>query len=104
MVSAVRHWRQTFDPNAKFVVRRRMLFRGKTLERGDELPSEGMSPHTLRLWWKAFIIELADWQPPKAERPAEPEVATPDPDPVVEPDPEPADPAAIEEPPADPGG
>lgn len=62
VVRKLRHWKQRFDPTARFVFRRRCRFAGKQYQRGDEIP-ESLRKKRLKLedFWEAGVIELLGW-------------------------------------------
>lgn len=64
-IRTLRHWKQRFHRNAKFVMRRKKTFGGKVYEPGDEIPAELQAhPTKLRRFWEAKVIELAEFEAP----------------------------------------
>ena len=75
-VRKLRHWKQRFDKNAKFIWRRAVKYGGKRVEIGSAVP-EDMAPTKLKRFWEANIIELAEFEAPNVAtgqrvEPAEP--------------------------------
>lgn len=73
----LRHWKQHYSADAKFVLRKRLLFAGKQMERGDVLTEEMkavLGRGRLENWWEANIIEIMDGT----------EFRSPEPEPVEE--------------------
>ena len=61
----VRHWKQRFDPNVKFIFRRGMTFAGKKHQRGDYVPKKLLTNRLkLENFWEAEVIELAEFAVP----------------------------------------
>lgn len=70
---AFRHPKQRFDENADFVYRKRLRMGGEDPEKayvnpGDPVDKAAFRPGLLKRWWRAGIIELADWTPPERGR------------------------------------
>lgn len=60
-----RHWKQRFDPNARFIFRRPAKFANAgAFEVGDLVPPDLLSPIKLRNFWEAKWIELAEFDEP----------------------------------------
>ena len=71
-----RHWKQLWDPNAKFVWRKRLLFNGKHTEVGKAVTKkqrQTLGVNRLRRWWDAGVIEID----PKTFEPGKRKAATP---------------------------
>ena len=62
----LRHWKQQYRPNARFVFRRRTQYGGQVYNVGDEVP-EALLNHKIRLrrFWDANRIELHESEPHK---------------------------------------
>lgn len=64
-MNQVRHWKQTFDPRADFVFRKRMVLNCcgvDTTAPGDPVTDElrqAFGNHRLKVWWRGGFIELA---------------------------------------------
>lgn len=90
-VRRLRHWKQRFNKNARFVWRKPVLWDGRQVEIGEEVPAE-LLPRAAKLkrFWEAQVIELAEFEMPdvltgqKAEPKAEPKVE-PKAEPIVPP-------------------
>ena len=63
-IRKLRHWKQRFDANARFVWRRETLFAGTTYEAGTEVPDDLLSKIKLRRFWEAARIELYLFEDP----------------------------------------
>ena len=62
----LRHWKQRFDKNAKFVWRRSLKFGGTMTKIGSQIPKSLLiKPTKLRRFWEAGVIELRDFEAPK---------------------------------------
>lgn len=61
MTRIVRHWKQQFDPNARFIFIRPMQLEGRVAQAGEEVPEGLLSPLKLKVWWRAHMIALRDW-------------------------------------------
>jgi len=80
---ALRHWKQRFDPKARFIYTKRRKF--SLSPTGYMVPGEVMPEwvqaklgvYRLRMWWRSGWIALADWEAPRptarevAEEPAQ---------------------------------
>jgi len=61
----LRHWKQRFNKNARFVWRRPTTFGGEAYQPGDPIPPELESNKTkLRRFWESSAIELAEFEDP----------------------------------------
>ena len=66
-----RHWKQSFDPNARFIYRKRRKFALDPegfMRPGELMPKEvqmQVGRHRLKMWWRAGWIELADFVAPR---------------------------------------
>lgn len=82
-VRRLRHWKQRFDPNAKFVWRTVKLFGGKETVPGEPLPEDFVNNPRNRnkifRLWEAGMIELAEFKAVKNTLTGEREEATIDP-------------------------
>lgn len=67
----LRDWRQTFDPGAEFVWRRRYRYGDALVEPGDAVDKAALGPKRLRTFWHAGAIEIAGWRPTTARARAE---------------------------------
>lgn len=64
-VRSLRHWKQRFNKNAKFIFRRAVTYRGRWYRVGSPLPKElAASPTKLRRFWESGYIELAEFEAP----------------------------------------
>lgn len=63
-VRKLRHWKQQFDPRAKFVWRKNLRFAGEQMVAGDIVPDGLLKPTKLRRFWESGIIELAEFETP----------------------------------------
>ena len=65
----LRHWKQRFDPNAKFIWRTSKLWDGKMTVPGEEVDPEfaanKRNRNKLRNLWESGMIELAEFKPVK---------------------------------------
>lgn len=65
-----RHWKQKFDPDAKFIFLRRLKLgldpKNPVVQPGDPVPTGDvrLGKHRLKKWWAAEIIGLADFKAP----------------------------------------
>lgn len=65
-VRILRHWKQRFDKNAKFIWRKPLMWAGKKAVVGTPIPkSLSGSPTKLRRFWESGTIELAQFEEPK---------------------------------------
>ena len=62
-IRTLRHWKQRFNKNSKFVWRRAKVFAGIQYAIGDDLP-EDVAMTKLRRFWESGVIELAEFQAP----------------------------------------
>ena len=61
----LRHWKQRFNKNAKFIWRKAILFDGEKTEMGAPIPESLDANKTkLRRFWEAGTIELAEFEAP----------------------------------------
>ena len=80
-VRTLRHWKQRFNKNAKFVWRRSLTFQGKRTKIGDEIPDTlADNPTKLRRFWESSVIELAEFEDPDVTTGQVAEVETPEPE------------------------
>ena len=64
-VRKLRHWKQQFDKDAKFIWRRSTFWKGKKVKIGDEIPEDLHSNKAkLRRFWESGWIELAKFEEP----------------------------------------
>lgn len=67
-MSNIRHWKQTFDPDADFVYTKRKLMgldpENPYVNPGDLVDKSAFNIHRLKMWWKCGFIALADWKSP----------------------------------------
>lgn len=57
-----RHWRQRFEPNARFIWRRRINWNGEWTTPGEPIPDDlANNPKKLRVLWDTHRIEIAQW-------------------------------------------
>lgn len=68
----VRHWKQRFCRDDDFVFRKRLRNGDGWFMPGDPVDKEAIGPNKLRLWWKAGVIEIANWVPPSERQYREP--------------------------------
>ena len=62
-VRTLRHWKQQYDKNAKFVWRRGGVYAGVPHEIGDDIPETLFKNKTkLRRFWDSGWIELAEFE------------------------------------------
>lgn len=59
-MSAIRHWKERFDPKAEFVFMKRLQIGDGYVYPGDPVNKEMLKPHQLRLWWNGGFISRAD--------------------------------------------
>jgi len=67
-VRLLRHWKQQFDRNAKFMWRRPCTWGTTEFMPGDLVTDEvagEMGPNKLRRFWEASYIELAEFEEPE---------------------------------------
>jgi len=65
-VRILRHWKQRFDKNAKFIWRKPLTWEGKKAVVGNPIPkSLSNAPTKLRRFWESGTIELAQFEEPK---------------------------------------
>lgn len=61
----LRHWKQRFDPKAKFIWSRSVKYKGEKTVVGAEIPSCVQENRAkLRRFWQAKVIELAHFEAP----------------------------------------
>lgn len=61
----LRHWKQQFDPNAKFIWRKNVLWEGNPIVPETEIPeSLKNNPVKLKRFWEAGVIELYAFEEP----------------------------------------
>ena len=74
-IRKLRHWKQRFNENAKFVWRRSVMWDGEAMQIGSEVP-ESLATNRVKLkrFWESEIIELAEFEEPDVltGRPPEP--------------------------------
>ncbi len=64
-VRILRHWKQRFDRNAKFVWRRSLIYSGERYWPGDPIPDLlAGNKAKLRRFWESGTIELAQFEEP----------------------------------------
>lgn len=64
-VRKLRHWKQRYDPNAKFICRRPMFWKGRRYERGEPIPDDLYEMKAkLRRFWESHAIEIAEFEAP----------------------------------------
>lgn len=63
-VRRLRHWKQQFDPRARFVWRKGLTYAGQRVEAGDVVPDGLLKPTKLRRFWESGVIELAEFEAP----------------------------------------
>ena len=62
---SLRHWKQRFNKNAKFVWRRSIVYAGIQTVVGKSIPKIlADSPTKLRRFWESSVIELAEFEAP----------------------------------------
>ena len=67
-IRRLRHWKQRWDPNARFIFRRRTLYSGEVFEAGDIIPETLANNRAkLRRFWEAKRIELAEFEAPNVQ-------------------------------------
>lgn len=72
-ISKFRHWKQRFEPGAKFIFRRGLTYGPKTYQPGDLIPDELQNNRKkLRLFWDSGYIELAEFEVAKSPKPESP--------------------------------
>lgn len=65
-IRPLRHWKQRFNPNARFIFRKQTRWDGSTtFQPGDEVPPGLLPPHKLRRFWEAGRVELAEFDEPR---------------------------------------
>lgn len=58
----LRHWKQQFNKDAKFIFAKPMNYAGKQYAAGAKIPKELAAQKTkLRRFWEGRVIELADF-------------------------------------------
>lgn len=81
-VRTLRHWKQRFQENAKFIWRRPVTWDSKDVKAGDPIPeSLANNRNKLRRFWEAKVIELAEFEAPDVATGQAP-VTDPEPDPI----------------------
>ena len=60
----LRHWKQKYDKNAKFIWSRDVVYSGQDFVAGDIIPDGLVSPTKLRRLWESKWIQLADFDAP----------------------------------------
>ena len=63
-IRKLRHWKQRFNKNAKFIWRKRMRWAGDTYTVPGELVPEDFPKTKLYAFWEAGAIELAEFEEP----------------------------------------
>lgn len=63
-IRKLRHWKQQFDKDARFVWRRETLFAGTIYEAGTVIPDDLIPKAKLRRFWEAGRIELYKFEDP----------------------------------------
>ncbi len=64
-VRRLRHWKQRYEKNARFIFRRHLKWGAKEYQPGDLIPDELIAmPAKLRRFWESRVIELADFSAP----------------------------------------
>ena len=64
-VRTLRHWKQRYNKNAKFIFRRPIVFGGVDYKAGDPIPKElENNPAKVRRFWESQAIELAEFEAP----------------------------------------
>lgn len=63
-VRKLRHWKQRFNPNARFIWRRPTTFFGTLYEAGTEVPEGLVTGAKLRRFWESQRIELFEFEDP----------------------------------------
>lgn len=67
-VRKLRHWKQRFDKNAKFIWRKPITWLGEQVTPGDPVPEDlENNPTKLRRFWGAHVIELAEFEEPDVQ-------------------------------------
>lgn len=67
-VRKLRHWKQRFDKNAKFIWRKPITWLGEQVTPGDPIPEDlENNPTKLRRFWEAHVIELAEFEEPDVQ-------------------------------------
>ena len=67
-VRKLRHWKQRFDKNAKFIWRKPITWLGEQVTPGDPVPEDlENNPTKLRRFWEAHVIELAEFEEPDVQ-------------------------------------
>jgi len=73
-VRKLRHWKQRFDKNAKFIWRHNITWAGENVVPGDPIPkSLEDNPTKLRRFWQSNVIELAEFEEPDVATGQKPE-------------------------------
>lgn len=60
----LRHWKQRYNKNAKFIWSRDVVYSGQEFEAGDVIPDGLVTPIKLRRLWESRWIQLADFDAP----------------------------------------
>jgi hypothetical protein len=64
-IRKLRHWKQRFDKNARFVWSKSTTYGNKRYRPGDDIPEDLAEKHTkLRRFWESHRIELAEFDEP----------------------------------------
>lgn len=63
-VRKLRHWKQRFNPNARFMWRRNTTFDATVFEAGTEVPEGLLSRVKIRRFWESKRIELWEFEDP----------------------------------------
>jgi len=64
-VRRLRHWKQQFNPNAKFIWNKPILWAGEYVKVGSPVPAKLLNiPIKLQRFWSAGVIELAEFEAP----------------------------------------
>lgn len=65
-IRTLRHWKQQYDPNARFVWRKAGVFEGKPFKAGELMTKKQQATcgkAKLRRMWESSAIELAEFEP-----------------------------------------
>lgn len=82
-IRKLRHWKQRFDENAKFVWRRSVTWGGEPMVIGSKIPADLASNRAkLKRFWASQIIELAQFDEPDVVTGLKPVPVVPGPDTV----------------------
>lgn len=61
-VRKLRHWKQQFDPKAKFIWRKAVQWHGENVTIGTEIPADlANDKRKLKVFWEAKVIELFEF-------------------------------------------